>query len=234
MLFVIDEAAQLGNFPMLRKMQVYGRGAKIQLFTAWQDTGQLSANHGTYGLQTFIGSSQTRIFLGGGINDHISSRTVSDMLGTQTLEYDPYIKQQDARRQKLHALQHILEGDDPLARFFDVQYQSQAQYHPTKQQRHLMTPAEVMNMPKDRMLIFTGDTSPIYAQKINYFDRKDMAGLYFPNPYHPPMHKVQVRTWRGKVWCDVVESATGFPPEAFRDYPQYRGHPFQYIRGYYP
>jgi type IV secretion system protein VirD4 len=89
----------------------------------------------------------------------------------------------------------------------------------------------VQNIPSDRMIIFTGkDCPPIYAQKLNYFDCSDMAGLYFPNPYHPPMNKVQVKTWYGRAWKEIIEIE---PPHKFRDYPQYQGRKFRYVAGYY-
>lgn len=230
-LFILEECAQLGSFKFLSDYILpYGRGAGLQPFMVYQDLGQIKRFYGVNGCQTFLANSQIRIFLGGGVRDPETARYVSDCLGVQTLEYDETIKQEDARRKKLHAAHAMLDGEDPLKAMYDMRFQGYAQIHQSKQQRPLMTGGEVMQMPQDRMIIFTGETSPIYAQKFNFWERKELAGLYFPNPYHPPSDSVVVNGFLGKRRKPIQTMAV---PDYLRDYPQYqRGRLFRYVEGY--
>ena len=230
-LFILEECAQLGSFKFLSDYILpYGRGAGLQPFIVYQDLGQIKRFYGVNGCQTFLANSQIRIFLGGGVRDPETARYVSDCLGMQTLEYGETIKQEDARRKKLHAAHAMLDGQDPLQAMYDMRFEGYAEQHQSKQQRPLMTAGEVMQMPKDRMIIFTGETPPIYAQKFNFWERKELAGLYFPNPYHPPNDSVIVKGILGQRRKTVK---TMIVPDYLRDYPQYQGgRLFRYIDGY--
>lgn len=61
-LFLVDEAAQLGRFDVLLRLYTYGRGAGILTHSVWQDVGQIEQNYGAAAVSSFIGSSQVRQF----------------------------------------------------------------------------------------------------------------------------------------------------------------------------
>lgn len=96
-----------------------------------------------------------------------------------------------------------------------------------------MTPDEILAMPEDRQILFIAgkDVDPIYAHKYPYFGRREMAGLYLPNPYHPPADKVQVRTWRGQQWRDVKR---GPVPQKWALYPQHADGSLLWADGFKP
>ena len=84
----------------------------------------------------------------------------------------------------------------------------------------LRTPSEILNMPPDKQFIFCdGLQNPIYADRKPYYDQAFMAGRYHPNPYHPPLDKVRVKTLFGAAWKRVIREPV---PQAFAHYPQYR------------
>src|SRR5262249_4484418 len=108
LLMLIDEAAQLGPFHTLQQLYTYGRGTAIPPWSVWQDEGQIAHNFTQAGVGTFMSSAQMRQFLGA--RDYSTARLISNMLGTETLEYDDTRLQEEARRQKRQALHRALQG----------------------------------------------------------------------------------------------------------------------------
>ncbi|MDX1580644.1 MAG: type IV secretory system conjugative DNA transfer family protein [Alphaproteobacteria bacterium] len=228
-----DESAQLGHFEALERCVTYGRGAKIRTHTVWQDLGQISRHYGPNGLQTFLGSSQVRQFFS--IRDIQSARLISEMLGTQTLEYNDTLQQERARRAKLQALNAMMFGGaDPLLGATEVAHHARAQRHRTKQARALMTPSEVMALPEDQQLLFiSGVNCPqILADRRAYFRQPALAGRYLANPYHEEGF-VQIATRRGTRRARIITEAC---PREIAHFPQYAAGPgtWQYVEGYRP
>jgi type IV secretion system protein VirD4 len=50
--------------------------------------------------------------------------------------------------------------------------------------RPLLTPGEVMQLPADEQLVFIGNTAPIRARKIRYFEDH----TFLARVYEPPKH----------------------------------------------
>ncbi|MCU7839800.1 MAG: type IV secretory system conjugative DNA transfer family protein [Candidatus Thiodiazotropha sp. (ex Troendleina suluensis)] len=111
---LVDECGQLKNFPSVRELFTFGRGAGlINNLAAWQEISQIRAAFGPQA-DEIIGSAQFRIFKG--VRTMESAEMVSRMAGTMTLEYDASIEQSNARRLKLHAAQKMLSGGHFLMR----------------------------------------------------------------------------------------------------------------------
>ncbi len=185
LLMLIDEAAQLGSFQALQQLYTYGRGIGIQPWTFWQDIGQISHNFGASGTDTFMASSQMRQFLG--TRDLNTARLISNMLGTETLEYDDTRQQEEASRQKRLAVQRALQGEDMLSAMLEAAHFSKAARMRTKQSRKLLTDEEVLSLVLDKQIIFLSGREPlaVLADRKPYFECPELAGLYLPNPYHP-------------------------------------------------
>lgn len=230
-LFMIDEAAQLGRFEALLRAYSYGRGMGIRTWSIWQDCGQITRNYGRDAISGFLGSSQTRQFFG--TRDLDTARMVSEMLGTQTLEYDAVLEQAAARRNKAQLVNELLGGADPFEAGLNFAHQARAAITRTKQARALMTADEILTMPEDGQLLFISGLglNPIYAQKYPYFTRTEMAGAYLPNPYHPPAHSVVLATRRGQQTARVMTERV---PERYAHLPQYESGYWSYIEGYRP
>jgi len=231
LLMVIDEAAQLGHFPALQELYTYGRGIGIQPWTFWQDIGQVENNFGRSGVDTFLGSSQMRQFLGA--RDYRTARLISDMLGTETLEYDDPRLQGEAQRQKRLALQRVWQGEDILPAAMEVAHYSRAAKMRTKQGRKLMAEDEVLGLAGDKHVLFISGDEPIavLADRQAYFRRREFAGLYLPNPYHPPFDSVEIATRWGSKRARVIREPV---PEKFSSFAQYQMGTWAYVEGYKP
>jgi type IV secretion system protein VirD4 len=229
-LLLVDEAGQLGRFETLLRAFTFGRGAGVRAWAVFQDIGQIDRNYGAATRAGFIGSAQTRQFFG--VRDYETARLVSDMLGSETLEYDDVLRQEDARRRKEAAFRSMFAEDaDPFEAAREYAHYARQQAHRKTQHRRLMTPEEVMALPEDRQVLFVSgkDLNPILGWKYPYYTRREMAGRYLNNPYHPPAHKVPVRSSFGTRWLEII---TGPVPKEYAGFPQHRDGMRRYVKGY--
>lgn len=231
-MLLVDEAGQLGKFEALLRAFTFGRGAGIRAWAVFQDTGQIQRNFGRDALQGFLGSAQTRQFLG--VRDPFTAKIVSDMCGHETLHYDD-AEHQDHARWRQHDAFAKMFGDnaDPFkaaAQFARARADARRR---SEQQRLLVTPAEVMALPEDRQILFVSgmDLPPILAEKYPYFDQREMAGKFMPNPYHPPTDRVRYRTWWGYRTVPIIETTV---PKKFAGFPQYRDGTMRFPKGFQP
>ena len=229
---IVDEAGQLGRFEALLRAFTYGRGAGIRAWAIFQDLGQISRNFGQDAVSGFLGSAQLRQFFGA--RDIATARIISSMLGTETLTYDDDLAQDDAKRAKTDLMRGILLGSvDPMDAAPQIAQLGRAAQHRSKQHRALMAPDEVLNMPEDQQILFISskDLPPILAQKFAYFSRREMAGKYLNNPYHPPADTVPVATRFGTRRRRIITEPV---PAVLRDFPQHRDGSYAYVEGYRP
>lgn len=230
-LLVVDEAAQLGNFEALLRAYSYGRGMGLRTWSFWQDPGQIARNYGHPALSGFIGSSQCRQFFG--VRDLETARLASQMLGQQTLAYDAVLEQDAARFQRARVIRDVLAGGDPLTAGHGIAHFARAAAHRTAQARALMTPDEVLNMPENEQILFISGLglAPVRANKQPYFTRREMAGGYLPNPYHPPHDRVPVAGRWGRKWARVIRESV---PRHLAHWPQHQSGVWSYVDGYRP
>lgn len=231
LVMLIDEAAQLGAFPALQQLYTYGRGIGIRPWTFWQDVGQIVSNFGPTGVQAFMGSSQLRQFFG--VRDIQTAQLISNMLGTETLEYDDARMQEAARLQKRQAMERALNGGDMFTAMMDAAHYAKTAQMRTKQARKLCTEDEILSLHGDQQVLFIAGAAPlsIKAEKQAYFARPEMAGLYLPNPYHPPYDTVPIA---GRWGTKMARVAKGPVPPRFASYAQYQNGMMAYVEGYKP
>lgn len=214
--WILDECAQLGAFPLVPKLFTYGAGIGIRPWAVFQSTYQMKAL-GPDAENIITSSAALRSYFA--VRDIESASAVSRMLGVQTLEYDDEHMQARAEHAKRQALQTMLNGGDPLSAGLTYAHHKQEAQMQTKQHRLLRTPDEVLNMPPDKQFIFTDALQkPIYADRRAYFEQRFMAGRFHPNPYHPPLDKVRVKTRFGHAWRSVIRKPV---PQRYAHYPQY-------------
>ena len=58
-----------------------------------------------------------------------------------------------------------------------------------------------------------------------------MAGMYLPNPYHPPTDNVPIKTRFGSKRVPVIRERV---PERFASFPQHADGHWAYVQGYKP
>jgi len=225
----IDEAGNLKRFNLLRKLYTLGRGLSCQVHAIYQSTSQLVENFGAAGAQTILGSSQVRQFFG--IRDYETAELVSKMLGRTTLSYANRTYRAEQRRQGAQALYKLLHGGDPFEAAFAAAHHGEQAGALEQQPRALLTPDEVLALPADRQILFISgiDVPPILAERRPYWCAPRLAGLYFPNPFHPPADRVRVATRFGSRWRRVV---TEDVPFHLTDFPQHDAGYRKIIKGY--
>lgn len=230
-LLLVDEAGQLGRFDALQRAFTYGRGAGVRTWALFQDAGQIEAHYGAPALQSFLGSAQTRQFFG--VRDLKTAELLSRMLGTQTLGYDDTLRQDEARKRRREAASAVLMGADPLHAAQEAAHFARAAATRAKQARALLSPDEILNLPEGRQILFISGRNlrPILAHKNAYFTRREMAGLYLPNPYHPPTDAVRVMGRFGPRMLPLIE---GPAPEHYLQFPQHRHGRTLWVKGFDP
>jgi len=228
--FQVDECGQLGAFPAIRQLYSFGRGAGCRALCAWQSTGQMMEAFGMEGYQEIMNSAQVRMFKG--VRDIATAGVVSRMLGTQTLHYDDSLKQADARRQKRKALRRMIDGEDPFEIAHEIRHFKNAAEHRTKQARDLMTESEVLNLDRNKLIIFFSDldVDPVQATSYLYFQRPELAGRYLDNPFHEK-GRVKIQGRFSSTWAPVVTEAV---PRKYAHLPQYASGQWRYVKGYRP
>lgn len=215
--WILDECARLGKFPMVTELYTYGAGIGIRPFAVYQSIHQMDAT-GPNAKNIITGNAALKIYFA--IRDIESATTLSRTLGSQTLEYDDELQQARARHAKSQAVQTFLHGGDPLSASLTYAHHRRETEHKTKQKRSLRTPDELLNMPADKLVITCdGLEHPIYGDRAPYFDQAWMVGRYHPNPYHPPLDRVRVKTRFGYSEMRVKISPV---PCRFAHYPQYK------------
>lgn len=228
-IIIMDEAGQLGRFEALIRGFTFGRGFGVRMWALFQDIDQIIRNFDKSAVQSLMGSAQARQFFG--VRDYETAELVSKMLGSETLNYDGYEYQQNARREKWNAAKRALYGGDPLAQAYDYAHYQQNAEHQTKQGRPLLTPDEILNLPEDRQVLFISgkNLNPILGQKQPYYELRENAGRYLPNPYHRPADRVHVRTRLGYQWARVIDEPV---PEKWAAFPQYQNGRALHIEGH--
>lgn len=228
---IVDEAGQLGRFEALLRAFTFGRGAGVQAWALFQDIGQIVRNYGQSALQGFMGSAAMRQFFG--VRDYETAKMISEMLGQETLEYDDTLQQETARRERVNAAMAFMNGSDPFQALNNMRSHRFGQTHLTKQARQLMTSDEILAMPEDRQILFISGKNlrPIYGEKFPYYTRREFAGFYLPNPFHPPLDRVPLAGRWGNRTARVIREPV--PPE-FAQLPQYASGMWSYVEGFRP
>lgn len=218
----LDECGQLaggaaGGFPLVARMFTYGAGIGVQPVAIFQTNRQMRAL-GPEAEALITSSAGCRLMFA--LRDIDSAADASRMLGQQTLEYDDTLRQSRARHSRREMVLRLLSGGNPLQAGLAMAQHRREATHRSKQQRALRTPDEVMLMPDTQALLFAdGLPHPALIERAPYWTRPELAGRFHPNPYHPPLDKVQVATRRGTAWKTVVNAPV---PPRFAHFPQYR------------
>jgi type IV secretion system protein VirD4 len=153
------------------------------------------------------------------VRDLGSATKLSQSIGAQSLTYDDGHRQAAAKHERRQAFLAMLNGEDPLLALTRSAHHHQISKAKSLQKRDLIDPAEVMSLPPGKLLI-RSDRLPetILADRIAYFRNPSMAGLYLPNPFHPPLDRVQIATFWGQRWRNVITEPV--PPQ-YAHLPQY-------------
>lgn len=220
--FFLDECGQLagggaGGFPLLPRLFTYGAGIGVQPVAVLQSNRQMR-EFGPDAQSLIQSSAAAKLMFA--IRDIESATDCAKLCGSQTLVYDDHMAQERAHHARNGAVQALLSGGDPLQAGFALSHHGFAAEHQTKQHRQLRQPEEIINTPTDRAYLFHEEVPfPIELERRPYWTDRTLAGLYHPNPYHPPLDRVSVQTRWGQRSRRVI---TGPVAQRFAHLPQYR------------
>jgi type IV secretion system protein VirD4 len=151
-LYLLDEFAALGRLESVERAFALMAGYGVQLWPILQDVHQLRAAYGQRAGTFLSNAGVLQVF---GVNDHDSARMISDLLGQQTVVFQPMSRALDSEKSGISLSQHHVG-------------------------RPLLTPDEVRNLPQDTELLFLAGQRPIVAKKLRYFEDREFAGLFDP------------------------------------------------------
>lgn len=151
-LYLLDEFAALGRLEPVERAFALMAGYGVQLWPILQDIHQLRAAYGQRASTFLSNAGVLQVF---GVNDHDSARLVSDLLGQQTIVFQPMSRALDSEKSGLSLAEHHVG-------------------------RPLLTPDEVRNLPQDSELLFLAGQRPIVARKLRYFEDREFAGVFDP------------------------------------------------------
>ena len=151
-LFMLDEAAALGNIPELEDgmghLRAYARAVLI-----FQDLGQLQGTYRKW--RSLLANAACQVFFG--VNDQDTAELVSKMLGERTVE--------------VRSVGVNSGASDVLAHHENAGVGEAG--------RRLMLPSEVLRMGTDAALVFVrGLTQPIRCGRVRYYAEKMFDGLW--------------------------------------------------------
>ncbi len=214
--WILDECAQLGRFPLVMDLYSIGAGPGIRPWAFFQSIEQIR-NIGP-GAESIIPSSAAcQSYFA--TRDLPTAEMLSKRLGHQTLNYVDPAKRAEARHARNKAVHALMNGKDAFEAGQHLAHHGRAVDQPKHIRRALREPDEVLGTPRDRQYLWVdGVQHPIYARRAPYFEQRFMAGKYFPNPFHPPLDRVRVKSFFGHRWRKVIRESV--PPE-YTHYPQY-------------
>lgn len=165
-LFLVDEFPALKYMSPIEEAVGFLAGYGIHLWMFIQDLSQIKDLYKRW--ETFISNCSVRVAFG--TNDVETAKTLSDMLGTTTIQVTGVGTQSKGTLAKLNPLNIVSSGAGKSLNVSDTA-------------RALMTPDEVMRLPNDSQLIFVQGSKPVVAEKIRY--------------YEDPFFKGKFDRWRG-------------------------------------
>lgn len=231
--WLLDECGNLKAWPLAVGLATYGAGYGIRPIYITQSMAQLN-NLAPGALSIIPNSCGTQIYMG--VRDFENEgQRVSRMIGTKTIEHEDFLTNENARLANEQAMMQVLfEGADPFQAGMQMAQNEAKIAHKTKAPRAVLTPDEVMNLPYGKAIVFMPGVleRPAMTTLRNYWQRRDLAGRYLPDPFHPtPKGDVQVQTFFGRRYRDVIRESV---PSKLAHLPQYQDGAWSYVQGYRP
>lgn len=156
-LFILDEFAVLGHLKTIEQAVGLMAGYGVQLWTILQDLSQLQDIYPDL-WKSFI--SNAGVLQTFGTADIDTAEYISKMIGVQTIEVNSTSETTDYRDHKQTGTGNYSTG------------------------RSLMMPEEILNLPPYKQILFIRNYPPILADKLKYYEDKELEGSYGKNPFY--------------------------------------------------
>ena len=165
-LFLLDEMAQLGTMDMMRKAVSLMAGYGMTLWMVWQDLSQLKLLY-KEDWPSFLANAKVQQYFG--INDPETAKTISEMLGEETIRIETVSESTATSREN-------------MAIFHSTKTKNTARSN-AEAARALLKPDEVRRLPRETMLLFVQGVAPIVCRRLSYFSDPVFSGRFDANPY---------------------------------------------------
>ena len=153
-LFLIDEAAKLGNMDILENIRDRGRSLGLHLMMFYQTPGEIERLWGKAGMTSWRDGCSATIM--GPVTSRNSAQEVSAMIGTRTL------------RVRTQSTSSSSQVTSPMAGSVSTTDQEQLRDVP------LISPTAISQLPRHASVITSPGNKPILATKAIWFTRADM------------------------------------------------------------
>ncbi|MDE2113038.1 MAG: conjugal transfer protein TraG [Alphaproteobacteria bacterium] len=162
LLFMLDEFPALGRLDFFESALAFMAGYGIKAFLIAQSLNQIEKAYGQN--NSILDNCHVRVSFA--TNDERTARRVSDALGIAT----------ELRAMKNYAGHRL----SPWLGHLMVSRQETA--------RPLLTAGEIMQLPTSEEIVLVSGCAPIRAQKVRYYQDKNLKRRILPPPQLPPQH----------------------------------------------
>jgi len=220
--WILDECAQLGNFPLVIRLFTYGAGINIRPWAFYQSIDQLRAT-GPNAEKIIPASASVQQYFA--VREVETATMLKRLSGTQSLHVANPLQQARSDHAYKQAVQNLLSGADPISAALEIAHHEDAAIYEPLRPRDLLKEDEILRMQGKMILYADGLSGTCLLDLVPYYEQRFMAG-YHPNPYHPPLDKVRVKTRFGHA-CKRVNREP-VPPE-YAHLPQHADGMWSYI-----
>ena len=153
-LFLIDEAAKLGNMDILENIRDRGRSLGLHLMMFYQTPGEIERLWGRAGMTSWRDGCSATVM--GPVSSRTSAQDLSAMIGTRTLR---------VRTESRSSSNRVMSA---IAGSVSTSEQEQLRDVP------LMSPTAISQLPRHASIISVPGEKPMRASKAIWFTREDM------------------------------------------------------------
>lgn len=194
--FYLDESYSLGKLESLYSALIYGRSYGIRLSFFWQGLGQIQEVFPDTKADDFVANTSA-IFMG--IRDFKTAEFVSNWIGRHTIET---LGGQSSFQYGQSRSYSASSGETFGSNWGGSQTSSK-----TQAQRQLILPEEILQLPRNTMILLVPHVRPILARYIRYFeDRQTVRDLRkFYERFVPR------ESWWSRVRQWITDSRESYP-----------------------
>jgi type IV secretion system protein VirD4 len=170
-LFMLDEAGNLGPMPSLYQALTLGRGYGVRCWLILQSIGQLKTLFPKDGEhQTAEASIDHRIFFG--VRDHATAEQLSNYIGTATVAVTSESSNRGSSQSG--SLAGMLAGEE---KNYSRSTNSGTSETRSEVGRKLMMPDEILQLPADSVVILAKNVPPILAKLAKFYECPELADV---------------------------------------------------------
>lgn len=230
--WLLDEIGNVGKWPMAVELATYGPGYGIRPAYIVQSTEQLN-NLAPRASTILPNSCGTQIYTGTRSVEQAS--LISRQLGRVTLDYIDPQNLERAQVAKAKTLARYSSGQaDAATAAAELTEQDHMAHQYRPMARDLRNVDEIINEANGKAFVFLPGTlgKPAYLTILPYWQRRDLAGAFMPDPFHAKdLFQIDIPTRFGTRTRRIVTQRV---PREYAHLLQYQSGYWSYVKGYHP